>query len=125
MEITPRSSDEAMRVSNRKPWKDGWYEALIDTAIEKFSQYDNKMIELSVIVKSREGTERVVRDWVSNSERDAAKLLHICEAADLMDQYNAGKIGQADFPGKHVQVKLVTKKRNGFSGNNIEDYRAI
>ena len=53
MDITPRSETEALRVSNRRPWKDGWYDAVIDTAAEKLSAKDNKMIELSVIVNGR------------------------------------------------------------------------
>lgn len=123
MDVTPMSAEEAKRISDRKPWKDGWYPARIDTAVEKFSSNDNRMIELSLIVTGRDGSERVLPDWLTNAKIGAAKLRNACIAVDILDQYNSGKINQADFPGKDVQVKLVTQKRGGFSGNRIEDYK--
>ncbi len=125
MRTTNRSDTEAMRISNRRAWKDGWYEGVIQTAIEKFCKNDNEMIELAVLVTGRDGAERVLSDWLTDSDLGASKLRHCCESAGVLDKYEQGRVTQDDFPGKHIQVKLITQKRNGFSGNRIDDYRAL
>jgi hypothetical protein len=67
------------------------------------------------------------RDWLSDADRGAAKLRHACEAVGALARYEAGAIGQDDFPGHNVQVKVgIQKGTRNFPGdrNVIEDDRA-
>src|ERR1700730_14683802 len=83
------------------------------------------MIELTVVVPDAAGNERTLRDWLTDTTLGAAKLRHACEAVGALARYEAGEIGQADFPGHDVRVKISVEKRRGFPDQNrIDDYAA-
>jgi hypothetical protein len=127
MKITPRSEAEAQRESRRKPLPSGWHDARITEAVEKLAAKSGKpMIEVAAIVQDAEGGERTLRDWLNDSPLGAAKLRHACEAVGALARYESGEIGQADFPGHDVRVKLGIEKRRGYPDRNvIEDYAAV
>jgi hypothetical protein len=118
--VTNRTEDEAKRASSNRLFKAGWYDARITEAVEKLSRAGNDCIELTVAVG-----EKSLRDWLSDADRGAAKLRHCCEAVDALEKFEAGEIGQDDFPGHDVQVKIEVEKRRGFPDQNrITDYRS-
>jgi hypothetical protein len=124
MKTTVRTEAEAAKLAQRALLKPGWYDGRIIDALEKLSRSDKDTIELSVTVG-----DRTFRDWLSDAERGAAKLLHCCRACgqDVVQRYEAGAVGQADFPGHDVQVKIAIQKgTRAYPGdrNTIEDYRA-
>lgn len=122
MKTTVRTEAEAVRASERKLLKPGWHDGTITDALEKLSRAGKDCIELSVTVG-----DRTFRDWLSDADRGAAKLRHACEAVGALARYEAGAIGQDDFPGHDVQVKIgIQKGTRAFPGdrNIIEDYRA-
>jgi hypothetical protein len=125
MQTTVRTEAEAVKLARRTLYKPGWYDAEITEAIDKVGEKSGKdCVELTVKVG-----DRTFRDWLSDAERAAAKLRHCCEACgdDVFERYEAGAVGQADFPGHAVQVKIGIQKGNrNFPGdrNVIEDYRA-
>lgn len=123
MKTTVRTEAEAVQASVRRLLKPGWRDGLITDALEKLSRAGNDCIELTVIVE-----DRTFRDWLSNADIAAAKTRHCVEAVGALERYEAtGEIGQDDFPGHAVQVKIGVKKgTRNFPGdrNVIEDYRA-
>jgi hypothetical protein len=124
MKTTVRTEAEAVRASVRKLLKPGWFDAEITDALEKVSRAGKDCIELTVTVE-----DRIFRDWLSDGDKGAAKLRHCCQACgdDVFERYEAGEVGQADFPGHTVQVKIGVQKGNrNFPGdrNTIDDYRA-
>ena len=127
MKTTPRSAEEAAKVSHRALLHAGWHGGRIVDATEKLSkQRGTEMIELTVIVLDANGNERTLRDWLTNTNLGALKLRHAAEAVDAMAKYQAGEIGQADFPGHDVSVKISIQKRRGWpDSNQIEDYAAV
>jgi hypothetical protein len=104
----------------------GWHEGRIAEAIEKPSKRSGKdMIELTIIVTDADGNERTFLDWLTDSPLGAIKLRHACEAVGALSRFEAGEIGQADFPGHDVRVKLGVEKKRGYPDRNvIEDYAA-
>ena len=89
----------------------------------KASKAGNDMIELLVAVRAADGSEREFRDWLVGSDRGALKLRHAAEAVGALAKYEAGEIGQDDFPGHNVRVKVIIEKRRGYPDQNrIEDY---
>jgi hypothetical protein len=125
MKTTVRSESEAVRVSSRTLLRAGWHAARIAEAIEKPSKRGNDMIEITVLVPDPEGNDRTLRDWLTDTALGAAKLRHACEAVGALARYESGEIGQGDFPGHDVQVKISIEKRRGFPDQNrIDDYRA-
>ena len=106
--------------------KPGWYPGRITDALEKPAQRSGKdTIELSVAVE-----DRTLRTWLSDADRGAQLLRHCCQACgdEVFERYEAGEIGQDDFPGHDVQVKIgIQKGTRAFPGdrNVIEDFRAV
>jgi len=122
---TPRTEADAFKASRRTLLPAGWHDARITEAIEKPSKRGNDMIEIAALVPDGDGGERTLRDWLTDSTLGALKLRHAAEAVGALAKYEAGEIGQGDFPGHAVQVKLSVEKRRGYpDSNKIEDYRA-
>ncbi|MGH7065755.1 MAG: hypothetical protein ACREET_16905 [Stellaceae bacterium] len=126
MEIkTPRSETAAKQASSRKLLSAGLHPARISEAVEKPSKAGNDMIELTVLVPDAEGNERTLRDWLTDSPLAALKVRHAAEAVGALSKYEAGNIGQEDFAGLDVVVKIGIRKRRGFpDANEILDYSA-
>ena len=123
MKTTVRTDAEAAKL--RTLLKGGcWYDGDITHAIEKVAaRSGNDTIELTVAVE-----DRTLRVWLSDAARGAALLRHCCQACgdEVFRRYEAGEVGQDDFPGHHVQVKIgVQKGTRAFPGdrNVIEDFR--
>ena len=125
MKTTVRTETEAAKLARRTLLKPGWYDARITDALEKLSRGGKDTIELSVAVG-----DRTLRDWLSDADRAAQKTRHCCQACgdEVFARYEAGEIGQDDFPGHDVQVKIgIQKGTRAFPGdrNVIEDYRPV
>jgi hypothetical protein len=125
MRTTPRSEADAQKVSRRTLLPAGWHDARITEAVEKPSKRGNDMIELVVVLPDADGNERTLRDWLTDSTLGAAKLRHAAEAVGALGRYDDGEIGQADFPGHDVRVKISIEKRRGYPDTNrVDDYAA-
>jgi hypothetical protein len=123
MKLNPKSESEVQRLSRRSLLPPGVVPARIVEAVEKESKARRDMIELAVVVTDAAGDERTLRDWLTNSALGAAKLRHACEAVGALAKYESGEIGQADFPGHDVRVKIGVEKKRGYEPRNvIEDY---
>lgn len=126
MKTTVRTEVEAAKLARRTLLKPGWYPGRIADALEKAAQRSGKdTIELSVAVE-----DRTLRTWLSDADRGAQLLRHCCQACgdEVFQRYEAGEIGQDDFPGHDVQVKIgIQKGTRAFPGdrNVIEDFRAV
>src|ERR1700722_8526833 len=107
MKVTPRTEDQAQKISKRKLLKPGMYEAKITEAVEKPSSKGNEMIEITVLVSDPDGGDRTFHDYLNNSPLGAAKLRHACTACGVIQKYEAGEVGASDFPGKFVSVRLI------------------
>lgn len=123
MKTSAFTEAQAQKESTRKLLSAGWKDGEITDALEKPSKRGNDMIEISVMI--RDAQERSLRDWLTNTALGAAKLRHACAAVGALAKYEAGEIGQADFPGHTVRVKIGIKKTRGYPDSNvIEDYAA-
>ena len=123
MKVAVHSETEARKASQRKLLSAGQYPARIIEAVEKASKAGNDMIELLVTVRGADGKERELRDWLVGNDRGALKLRHAAEAVGALAKYEAGEIGQNDFPDHNVRVKIIIEKRRGYPDQNrIDDY---
>src|SRR5579859_8024183 len=122
MRTTPRSETEAVAAARNELLRAGWYDTEFREAVEKTSLRDNDMIEVDVAVSDPDGNERLLRDWLVDTPRGAAKLRHACEAAGVIERYEAGEIVASDFLGKRCRVRVVVDKKRGYPDRNmIED----
>jgi hypothetical protein len=124
MKVTPRSREEAMRVSSRELIKPGWVTSTIDEAGETRSRFGNPMIALRHLVQIPDGSERELPDWLVNAPAGAAKLRAAVVAVDALDRYENGEISAEDFAGRTVQIRVGIEKRRGQPDRNfVETYR--
>ncbi len=123
MKIAVHSEADARKASQRKLLTAGLYSARILEAVEKTSKAGNDMIELLVAVRDKDGIERQFPDWLVGNDRGALKLRHAAEAVGALAKYEAGSVGQEDFVGQNVRVKISIEKRRGYPDQNrIDDY---
>jgi hypothetical protein len=118
---TPRTEEAAQKESTRKLLYPGWKDGEITDALERASKRGNDMIELSVMIRDADG--RTLRDWLTNTPLGAAKLRHACAAVGALALYESGEIGQADFPGHAVRVKIGIKKQRGYPDSAVRHRR--
>jgi hypothetical protein len=125
MKTTPRSETEARKAARPVLLRTGWHDGEFREAAERQSKRGNDMIEVVVAVREGDGNEREFRDYLTDAGMGALKLRHACMAVGVLDKYEAGEIGAADFPGHACRVKLGVEKKRGYPDRNvIEDYAA-
>lgn len=86
----------------------GTYDALVESAEEKKSKAGNDMNELVVRVYNGE-QEVLIKDWILP---ETVKLFNFCEAAGLMETYNAGELAPQGCLG-NVAVKVDVEDAKG------------
>ena len=124
--VTPRSAEDAKRVSSRKLIKPGWVDAVISEAVQKESRRGNPMIELLNLVELPDGSERELRAYLTNTDLGAELLRAAVVAIDALDAYSQGFLTADMFAGKRVQILVGIEKRGrGLPDvNYIVSYRA-
>lgn len=103
----------------------GDYEFLVKGATEKTSAKGNDMIALTLTVYGPGGVETTVWDYLL--EAMGHKLLHFCEAADLVDDYNAGTLTADKCLNVHARctLKIDPPKGTYAEKNAVEDYMTL
>jgi hypothetical protein len=128
VKFTPRSEEEARRVSSHGPIKPGWYTSIIKEAVDTFSRRNNPMIEAHHLVQLPDGSQRELRDWLVDAEATAEKVRSALLAIDALDRVERGEaINASDFAGRTVQILVGIEKRGrGQPDRNfIQLYRAV
>jgi hypothetical protein len=125
MRVTPRTAEEAKRVSSRELIKPGWVTSIIDQAGETKSRFGNWMIALRHLVQMPDRSQRDLPDWLLDVPAVAEKLRSAVVAVDALDRYEQGEISAEDFVGHTVQILVGIEKRRGQPDRNcVLQYRA-
>src|SRR5690348_13491943 len=122
MQFTPRTEEEC---DSRTLLPNGEYDAtVLEASDEKSKSSGNDQIHLLLLVKSDDGQQNRVHDYLL--EAMTGKLRHFCAAAGLMSEYEAGNLTAADCSGQDVRVQLAMEKGKGeyADKNVVRDYLA-
>lgn len=111
MKVTPRSQEEARRVSSRELIKPGWRTSTIEEATETLSRGGNPMIALRHLVQLPDGSEQELLDWLLNVPALAAKFRAAVVAVDALNQYEQGEVTPEAFGGRTVSILVGIEKR--------------
>jgi hypothetical protein len=111
MRVTPKTDEELNPLL-----MPGEYDAEVYQAEEKVSQKGNEMIEIRLKVYHDGGTPILLRDWLLDSVPE--KLKRFCEAAGLIDLYEAGELTAEGCCGASVRVKLKIKNDPQYGDQN-------
>jgi len=120
MRFTPMSEEDAQGCFPK-----GEYDALVTKALDKVSKSSgNEMIELELTVYGPGGKERLVRDWLVNTDGGQAKIQRFCRAVDKWETYLAGELTSATCLDANVCVKLAVEEGDGQypPKNTVRDY---
>ena len=125
VKVTPRSEEEARRVSSRELIKPGWVDSIIDEATDTLSRRNNPMIAVRHLVQMPDGSQRELPDWLLDADAVADKFRSAVVSVDALDRYEQGEITADDFAGRTVQIRVGIEKRRGQPDRNyVEQYRA-
>ena len=125
MRVTPRTAEDAKRVSSRELINPGWVDSFIDQADETKSRFGNRMIALRHLVHLPDRSQRELPDWLLDVPACAEKLRSAVVAVDALDRYEQGEIAAEDFAGRTVQIRVGIDKRRGQPDRNcVLEYRA-
>ena len=98
MKFKPSTEDE---IAANKLWPKGVYAFAIVDAEEKVSaRRGNPMIELTVEITRRDGSKRVLKDYLLPQRPE--KLLHASIACEVKEKYLAGILSEDDFIDKRA-----------------------
>jgi hypothetical protein len=124
MRVTPRTAEEAKRVSSRELIEPGWVDSVIDQAGQTKSRFGNPMIALRHLVQMPDRSQRELPDWLLDVPAVAEKLRSAVVAVDALDRYEQGEIAAEDFVGRTVQIRVGIERRRGQPDRNcVLEYR--
>lgn len=122
MKYTPKTEKE---INESRLLPAGEYDFEIYKADDsKPSKAGDPMLTLSLRIFSKDGTARMTNDWILLTDDWAWKLRGLCEEVGLLDDYEAGKLDVADFPGQAGKLMLGVSKRKdtGEDQNGVKRY---
>lgn len=112
MRVTPKTDEELNPLL-----MPGEYDAEVYQAEEKTSSKGNEMIELRLKVYHDGSPQPILlRDWLLDSV--PAKLKRFCEAAGLMDLYEAQELTADSCVGASVRVNIKIKSDPQYGEQN-------
>jgi hypothetical protein len=119
MKFNPSTEED---LAARAIWTSGIYPFRILDAEEKLSSgKGNPMLELKIEITKRDGSTRIVRDYLLAQRPE--KLLHAARVCGVSDKYLAGELEADDFVGKTGKLKLgIQRSKEWPTKNVVQDY---
>lgn len=124
MKFQPKSEEE---IKSMGLIDEGTYPFEVLEAKESKSKSGNDMIEMKLKIWDHQGRERICFDYLL--EAMAYKLRHFCEAANILDKYEAGQLTALDCVGKqgYLELTIQAGKQKPDGGyypdkNSVKDY---
>lgn len=118
MRFTPKTKEE---IEEERLIPEGEYSFEITESVEYTSKSGNEMFKMFVTVYKPDGKFIQVIDYVG--PQMMYKLLHLCEATGLEDEYHQGALEADFFKGKTGTLKLGIQKSDDYPDKNtIKDY---
>ena len=104
----PLTEQEAMR-ERYKLMDDGFYNATINTVIEKMSSTNNPMAEVLMSVYDKNGEIHSLRDFLVYTTKMMWKTKHAADSAGLSKEYTEKQFRPKMLEGKNVKVSVQTQ----------------
>ncbi len=90
--------------------KEGIYDGVITESQDKSSASSgNPMMDMTVTVYDENGKTHDVRDFLVFTKQMMWKVVHFAESANILKEYEAGKLCSEVAINKTVQVKIVVE----------------
>ena len=121
MKVTPRTEEETAMAGLLEA---GTYDAEVIKAQETTSKAGNEMLALDLRIFGKNGAgDRIVYDYLLDTESMAFKLRHFCDSAGILHLYEAGAVEADKLIGKTVKAVIEVRKQKDFPPKNaVKDY---
>lgn len=90
--------------------KEGIYEGVITSSQDTRSSTGNPMMDVTVTVYDENGKPHDVRDFLVFTKTMMWKVIHFCDSAGLLKEYEAGKLCSQVAIDKRVMVKVAVEE---------------
>ncbi len=87
--------------------KEGEYDAVVSSSTDKTSSSGNPMMDITLQVFDENGKARDVRDFLVFTKSMMWKVIHFADSANLLPQYEQGKLCSEVATGCRVRVKIT------------------
>lgn len=86
--------------------KEGEYDAMVSHSVDKRSSTGNPMMEMTLTIYNANGSTHEIRDYLVFTKTMMWKVIGFCQAANLMEIYEAGKLCSKEVKNCHVRAKV-------------------
>lgn len=90
--------------------KEGIYEGVITSSQDTKSSTGNPMMDMTVTVYDENGKPHEVRDFLVFTKTMMWKVIHFCDSAGILKEYEEGKLCSQVAIDKRVMVKIVVEE---------------
>lgn len=90
--------------------KEGIYEGIITSSQDTKSSTGNPMMDMIVTVYDENGKPHEVRDFLVFTKTMMWKVIHFCDSAGILKEYETGNLCSKVAIDKRVMVKIVVEE---------------
>lgn len=108
--FTPKTDEEIAALMSPGLLDAGEYPFTIKDIISRDSAKGNPMLEVTLAVMDKDGSTRMVKDYLLQSDKMLFKLKHFCDGIGLGEKFAKGELNPADCLKRSGMVKLGTDK---------------
>jgi len=90
--------------------KEGIYEGVITSSQDTKSSTGNPMMDMTVTVYDENGKPHDVREFLVFTKTMMWKVIHFCDSAGLLKEYESGKLCSQMAIDKRVMVKVAVEE---------------
>ncbi len=99
----------------------GTYELVVREAEERVSSKGNPMIALELEPPEHPGV--LIREYLVATQAAMFRIRNFCEAAGLMDKFNAGRLTEDDCRNVRVRARVMIEEGGEYPDKNrVEEY---
>lgn len=108
-EYQPISEQQAM-AERFQLIKEGIYEAVITSSQDTQSKTGNPMMDMTVTVYDENGKAHDIRDFLVFTKQMMWKVIHFCDSAGILKEYEEGNLCSQVAIDKRVMVKVIVEE---------------
>lgn len=90
--------------------KEGIYDGVITASQDTKSKTGNPMMDMTITVYDENGKGHDIRDFLVFTKQMMWKVVHFCDSAGILKEYESGKLCSQVAIDKRVQVKISVEE---------------
>ncbi len=113
-------SDQEAQEERYNLLKEGYYDAVIASSVDKTSSSGNPMMDITLQVFDENGRARNVRDFLVFTKSMMWKVIDFADSAGIKEAYNEGRLCSDLAIGNRVRVKVTVEPGSEISFDKLQ-----